>query len=591
MTTLHGFELVRDEQIEELKTRARLWRHIRTGAELLSLENADENKVFTITFRTPPQDSTGVAHIMEHSVLCGSSKYPVKEPFIELAKGSLNTFLNAFTYPDKTCYPVASTNTQDFYNLIDVYMDAVLHPLISKETWQQEGWHYELKDAADPLSIKGVVYNEMKGAFSSPDTILTRECQHLLFPDTPYGVESGGHPDHIPELSYEQFIDFHWRFYHPSNSFIYFYGDDDPEQRLIKVDAYLEGFDKLDVDSAIPLQPLFTEPTYEETVYPVTPGSADAEKGMAIVSWLLPEVTEPMERIALVILGYILLGTPASPLRKALIDSDLGEDLAGVGLETDLRQMYFSTGLKGVQIENLDAIQELVIQSIQDIVTQGIAPGMLEAAVNTAEFTYRENNTGRFPRGLALLLRSLRSWLYNENPLATIAFEAPLGALKQAIAADGRFFEKRIQRYMLDNPHRVSLIMRPDTELAAKTEARYQQELADVKASLSPQELQRIIQETAILEKRQQAPDAPENLATIPSLSIDDLKKETDDIPIEVYTHRQARVLHHDLFTNGIVYLDLGFDLRALPRNCCPMCRSLVRPCWKWVQKMKIMSS
>ncbi|MCZ7551316.1 MAG: insulinase family protein [Anaerolineales bacterium] len=345
---IHGFELLQEYEIPELNSRARLFCHQKTGAQLLSIDNRDENKVFGITFRTPRTIRPGLRTSWSYSVLCGSQKYPLKEPFVELLKGSLNTFLNAFTYPDKTCYPVASQNLKDFYNLIDVYVDAVFHPLIPPTTLQQEGWHYELEQPDQPLIYKGVVFNEMKGAYSNPDDVLQDQARMSLFPDTPYGVDSGGDPRHIPDLTYAQFKDFHNRYYHPSNSLIYFYGDDDPETRLERMNAYLAEFTRIEINSAIPLQPAFSAPQRREIAY--DPGEEqDSQKGMLVVNWLLGETSEAQTMLGLNILTHILLGTPASPLRKALIDSGLGEDLAGVGLEDELRQAYFSCGLKGLQ--------------------------------------------------------------------------------------------------------------------------------------------------------------------------------------------------------------------------------------------------
>ena len=354
-----GFEILKEQEIPELNTRVRTLRHVRSGARVLSLENDDENKVFGITFRTPPADSTGAAHIMEHSVLCGSRKYPLKEPFIELVKGSLNTFLNAFTYPDKTCYPVASQNNQDFYNLIDVYMDAVLYPLIPAHVLQQEGWHYELESAEENsdtespstagLTYKGVVFNEMKGAYSNPDDILADRARFSLFPDTPYSVDSGGDPRHIPDLTYAGFKAFHEKYYHPSNAYIYFYGDDDPQERLRFLDGYLSEFSAIQVDSVIPIQTRFEQPRRD--VVSFDPGEeSHAPKGRLVMNWLLEETDDPETVLGLNILTHILLGSSAAPLRKALIDSGLGEDLAGVGFEEELRQAYFSTGLRGLAV-------------------------------------------------------------------------------------------------------------------------------------------------------------------------------------------------------------------------------------------------
>ncbi len=318
MSLVHGFELLRDEQIEEIDTRARMWRHVRTRAEFLSLENGDENKVFGIAFRTPPVDSTGVAHIMEHSVLGGSQKYRVKEPFVELVKGSLQTFLNAFTYPDKTVYPVASTNLQDFYNLVDVYLDAVFFPLITPHHLDQEGWHFELEAPDQPLTYKGVVFNEMKGAFSSPDGIMQRYSFSSLFPDNPYGFESGGDPAAIPDLTYEQFKSFHETYYHPSNALIYFYGDDDPQERLRLLDEYLSRFDYQETNAEIPLQQPFAEPLRLTMPFSVDEGEEDevGAKSMIQVNWVLPEFIDPTEVMALSILSYALVSTPLLPCAR-----------------------------------------------------------------------------------------------------------------------------------------------------------------------------------------------------------------------------------------------------------------------------------
>jgi hypothetical protein len=571
----HGFKLLEEREIPEINTHARLYRHVRTGAQLLSLINQDENKVFGITFRTPPEDSTGVAHIMEHAVLCGSRKYPVKEPFVELVKGSLNTFLNAFTFPDKTCYPVASQNLQDFYNLIDVYMDAVLHPLIPPHILQQEGWHYELESLDAPLAYKGVVFNEMKGAYSNPDDLLEDRARQSLFPDTPYGVDSGGDPRHIPELTYQQFKAFHAKYYHPSNARIFFYGDDDPCERLRRMDAYLREFSALEVDSSIPLQPRFEQP--RRLVERFDPGDdPNSNKGRLVMNWLLTETDDAELMLGLSILGHILLGTPASPLRKALIDSGLGEDLAGSGLETQLRQAYFSTGLKGLAVQDDhtlthgEKVENLILQTLETLAKEGIDPGMVAASMNTVEFQLRENNTGAFPRGLLLMLRALNTWLYDRDPFAALAFEAPLTAIKNRLAAGERYFERLIQTYFLENPHRTTLILQPQPGLSQVEEAAEKERLARARQSMTAEDLQKIIEDTRHLKQLQETPDTPEALATIPSLKLEDLDRQNKLIPLAVSEHSGCPVLYHDLFTNGIVYLDLGMDLHALPQELLP---------------------
>ncbi|MBW2615777.1 MAG: insulinase family protein [Deltaproteobacteria bacterium] len=570
MVIIHGFQLERDQDIKELKTRARLYRHVKTGAALLSLINDDENKVFGITFRTPPSDSTGIAHILEHSVLCGSRKYPVKEPFVELLKGSLNTFLNAFTYPDKTCYPVASQNLQDFYNLIDVYLDAVFYPRLTPFIFQQEGWHFELKDSDQPLIYKGVVFNEMKGAYSSPDNVLVDRSQRSLFPDNTYGLDSGGNPKHIPDLTFEQFRAFHQRYYHPSNARVYFYGDDDPEKRLELANEYLKAFDPILPDSTIPLHPFFQKPRHMEHPFMVGEEEVSKAKGMVTLNWLLPETTSVQTNFALRILEYALLGMPGSPLRKALIDSGLGEDIAGEGLAAELRQMYFSTGLKGVDMKNTGPVETLVMDTLTTLAREGIGPLTVEAALNTIEFRLRENNTGHFPRGLLLMLRSLTTWLYDGNPLALLAFEEPLEAVKLGARSESGLFEQMINRFFLENPHRTTLVLKPDPDLRETEEAGEKERLAAARSDMGPDEVTGVIENTRELKRLQEKPDSFKALATIPVLKLEDLDKKNKTIPLSKFDWQGTPILFHDLFTNGIAYLDLGFNLRSLPDKYLP---------------------
>ncbi|MCI0691852.1 insulinase family protein [candidate division KSB1 bacterium] len=569
MPVIHGFELIRQQEIPELKTTASLFRHLKTGAELLSLENDDENKVFGITFRTPPQDSTGVAHIMEHSVLCGSRKYPVKEPFVELIKGSLNTFLNAFTYPDKTCYPVASTNLQDFYNLIDVYLDAVFYPRLTPFTLQQEGWHYEIETLDDPLAFKGVVFNEMKGAYSSPDRVLGEHSQQSIFPDNTYGVESGGHPKHIPDLTFEQFMAFHRTYYHPSNAYIFFYGDDKPDERLRMVDEYLKQFEPAKIVSEISLQPRFEQPRRFTHRYAAGEEADLSKKGMVTVNWLLTETTDREINLAMKALAHILVGTTASPLHKALIDSGLGEDVTG-GLESELRQMYFSTGLKGIAVADADTVETLIFDTLRKLAENGIDPQTIEASLNTIEFSLRENNTGSFPRGLSLMLRSLTNWLYGSDPLAPLTFETPLATIKARVAAKERFFEAMIRRHLLQNQHRTTVILEPNPNLAQQDEAAEKERLAKARAAMGKEDLQKLIENTLELKRRQVTPDSPEALAAIPLLKLADIDKHNKIIPLTVIEKNGGKILYHDLFTNGIVYLEAGFDLHALPQELLP---------------------
>ncbi|HEU4322200.1 MAG TPA: insulinase family protein [Roseiflexaceae bacterium] len=567
MTKQYGFELMRDEQIPELNTRARLLRHAATGAEVLSLENDDENKVFGVALRTPPPDSSGIAHILEHTVLCGSRKYPLKDPFVQLIKGSLQTFLNAMTYPDKTVYPVASQNLKDFYNLIDVYLDAVFHPRLDPHHFEQEGWHYELEQLGQPLIYKGVVFNEMKGANASPDRVSYKEAQRSLLPDTPYGFDSGGDPAVIPNLTYEQFVGFHRAYYHPSNARIVFYGDDDPTERLRLLSEYLDGFDRAEPQSALPLQAPFDAPRSQTHGYPAgTDGSA---KPMLTVNWLLHGDLDQETRLGLDILEYILIGTPAAPLRRALIESGLGEDLAGVGLQTDLRQAYFSAGLKGIAADSAGQVEALILDTLGGLARDGIDPDTVDAAINTVEFMLREQNTGSFPRGISLMLRALSTWLHDGDPFEPLAFEAPLEAVKAHIAS-GRYFEGLIERFLLNNQHRTTLLLTPDSEQTAREAAAEQSRLEQVRAALGPGELEAIVENTRLLKQLQATPDTPEVIATLPSLARSDLDRTIKTVPTEESDVQGTRLLYHDLFTNGIAYLDLGFDLRGLPPELLP---------------------
>lgn len=565
---MKNFELIRTEEIKELKTQAQIYRHIPTGAEILSMENDDENKCFGIAFRTPPSDSTGVAHILEHTVLCGSRKYPVKDPFVQLLKGSLQTFLNAFTYPDKTCYPVASQNIKDFHNLVDVYLDAVFHPRITKDFFMQEGWHYELESPEDKLKFKGVVYNEMKGVYSSPDALLAEASQQSLFPDTTYGLDSGGNPKVIPDLTYEQFKAFHESFYHPSNARIVFYGDDPVEQRFELLEEYLANFEKIDPKSQIDLQATLAEPVRIEKSYAVSADDEDP-KPMFCVNWLLPSPTDAELVFAFELLDHILLGTPASPLRKALIESGLGEDITGGGMETHMLQMAFAIGMKGVEAAHLAEAEELVYQSFGTLADQGISRDDIEAAVNTFEFDLRENNSGGFPRGLSLMLKSLNAWNYDADPLELIAFEAPLQAVK-AHALEKGYFEGLIRTYFIENRHRSTVVLSPDPEEAERAEKEEADRLASIQATMSEVQIEEVVQTTRQLMELQSTPDSPDAMATIPLLRRDDLDKHIRTIGRQEINIRGTTVIAHDLFTNGILYLDIGLDLHGLDQDDIP---------------------
>ncbi|MBD8067255.1 insulinase family protein [Devosia sp. PTR5] len=568
MTYHSAFDLVRDEEIGEINSRALLFRHKKTGAEVLSLVNNDENKVFGITFKTPPEDSTGVAHILEHSVLCGSQKYPVKKPFVELLKGSMHTFLNAMTFPDKTAYPVASANLKDFYNLVDVYLDAVLFPLISEDTFEQEGWHYELDERDAPLVYKGVVFNEMKGVFSSPDSVMHDMVQRALYPDTTYGHSSGGDPKAIPDLTYEDFKAFHRTYYHPSNARVVFSGDDAPERRLEILDGYFSRFEAAPVDAEVKLQPQFNAPRQVRGTYA---GTIDPEKrrdGMASVNWMIEPPSGREETLSHGILSYLLAGNSAAPLRKKLTESGLGENMIGGGISTWLRQPMAGFGLKGIDPADGEKVEALVLETLAEIAETGFSETQREAAINTFEFHLREHNTGSQPRGMSYMFTALGAWLHGGDPLEPLVYEKALAALKDK-AGQGHF-EREIRRLFLDNPHRVSARIEADPQQAAREAKAETDRLAAVREGMDDAALDAVVQRTERLRALQEAVDKPEDLAKIPTLTLDDLDRSIRTVPTEEGSIGGAKLFVHDLPTLGIVYLDLGFDLHVLDAGLLP---------------------
>ncbi|MDR3320752.1 MAG: insulinase family protein [Desulfovibrio sp.] len=564
---LHGFTLVLEKKLTEIGGTARLWRHDATDAQLLSIANVDENKCFGVSFRTPPSDSTGVAHILEHSVLCGSGKYPVKEPFVELLKGSLQTFLNAFTFPDKTCYPVASANLQDFYNLVDVYLDAVFHPRLSEDVFRQEGWHIEVESPEAPWTFKGVVYNEMKGVYSSPDSMLAEQSQQALFPDTIYSLDSGGSPEHIPDLTYAEFCDFHSRYYHPGNARFFFWGDDPEPRRLAFINKELQGYTRKPVNSAVPLQEHKDLAGRVKRSYAATEGE---NRALFTVNWLLGERGDIEQAMLMEMLEHILEGLPGSPLRKALINSGLGEDTTGCGLETDLRQMYYSTGLKGIAPEAVDAAEKLIFDTLARLAEEGTDTASVEAAVNSVEFAYRENNSGRFPRGLSAMIQALSTWLYDGDPLGALAFEKPLAAIKERLGCGEKVFEKCIREQFLENRHRVTVVLKPDENLGQKREAEEAARLEALRTRSDARDRRSLSERTRRLQEAQLTPDSPKALATIPCLTLDDLPRKNIPIPC-----READLPHtslsHELPTNGIAHVALLLPIRRLPDNLVPL--------------------
>ncbi len=573
MTTeqLSAYELIQKEEMPELNSTGYLLRHKKTRAKVALIENEDENKVFTIGFRTPPSDSTGVPHIMEHSVLCGSTDFPVKDPFVELVKGSLNTFLNAMTYPDKTVYPVASCNDQDFQNLMHVYLDAVFHPNIYKEEkiFRQEGWHYELGSEEEPVIYNGVVYNEMKGAFSSPEDMLDREIMTTLYPDTPYFHESGGDPRHIPELTYEDFLGFHQKFYHPSNSYIYLYGNMDMAQKLAWIDEhYLSHYEYLEVDSAIGRQEPFTRRTERVVDYPISAGESVKNQAYLSYNAVVGDSLDPELYLAFQVLEYALLSAPGAPLKQALLDAGIGKDILS-SYENGIIQPYFSVIAKNADMEQKEAFLETIRQTLTRIAEEGFNKKALQAGLNFYEFRYREADFGNYPKGLMYGLQMFDSWLYDETkPFLHLKALKHFAILKEKM--NRGYFEGLVQKYLLDNPHAALLILRPVPGLEAQEGARVEQKLKLYKDSLDENGLKALVRDTEELKEYQDEPSSPEDLQKIPMLKREDIKRKAAPLTNQESEVDGTVLLHQEIFTSGISYIRLLFDAGQVPEELLP---------------------
>jgi presequence protease len=575
-----GFLLQKREFVADYAADCLFFVHEKTGAEIMSILTIDENKTFGVVFKTPPDDSNGIAHIMEHSVLCGSKKYPLKEPFVELLKGSLNTFLNAFTYPDRTCYPVASCNTADFYNLIDVYMDAVFFPraISDPNVLAQEGWHYELNESSDELIYKGVVFNEMKGVYSNPDSVQNRDTQQALFPDNAYGLDSGGDPRCIPHLDFEYFQSYHARYYHPSNSRIWFYGNDEPLKRLDILAEYLDQFEKIPIVASVMPQPKWDTPRKKTFYFAASDYDAEddattnAKKGYIAVSWLLTEdKANAEEELGLGFLNYLLMGTSSSTLRKALMDSGLGSSVIGHGMDHQLLQATFSAGLKDVAPADAEKVEALIMDVFHEVAKSGFTEEEVVAAINIIEFTMRENNTGDTPRGLVLMLQSMTSWLYGKDPFESLYFERPLAELKARIKADPNYFQTMVRHYFLDNSHRLTIEHLPSSTLGKEMEEEERARLAAAKATMSEEDIQRILADTIALKEIQETPDSAEVLAKVPAIKLSDIPRQREDITPKsiVQVGNTAEMLVHDLPTNGLGYVEFGLPLNFTSAEEC----------------------
>ena len=561
-----SYEVLERREIKELRSIAYLLRHKKTDARVILMENDDENKVFYIGFRTTPRESTGVSHILEHSVLCGSKKFPVKDPFIELAKGSLNTFLNAMTYPDKTVYPVASCNDKDFQNLMHVYLDAVFYPNIYNHdmTFRQEGWHYEMESPDSDLSINGVVYNEMKGAFSSPDDVLEREILNSLFPDNAYSEESGGDPDHIPELTYEHYLDMHRTYYHPSNSYIYLYGDMDMAEKLVFIDEhYLSSYEKLDMDTDIMPQKAFETPKEIRKQYSVSEG--EELKGNTYLSYniAMKNNLNPEHYLAFQVLDYVLCSAPGAPVKQALLDAGIGKDVYGF-YDNGVKQPYFSVVSKNTEEENKEKFISIIENKLQQLCEEGLDKKSLTAALNYYEFRYREGDYGSYPPGLMYGLQILDSWLYDETlPFVHVQADETFKSLREKM--DTGYYEALIKEYLLENTHKTILIVEPVENLAEEKEKALHEKLQAYKASLTKEEVEKIVSDTVALREFQEAEDTPEDVACIPVLAREDIKKEAAKVYNEEKKIGENISLYHDIFTNGISYFRLMFHASKVP--------------------------
>lgn len=562
--TIHDlaeYEILDEHRVEDVQSDGFILRHKKSGARIAILSNNDDNKVFYIGFRTPPEDETGVPHIIEHTTLCGSKKFPVKDPFIELSKGSLNTFLNAMTYPDKTVYPVASCNDQDFKNLMDVYLDAVFNPNITKyeEIFKQEGWHYELTGKDDELKINGVVYNEMKGAYSSPDEVLSSQIYRSLFPDNTYSKDSGGNPEYIPKLTYEAYLDFYHKYYHPSNSYIYLYGDMDVVERLEWLDKeYLSLYDYKKVNSEINKQPAFDEIKNVEAQYSITMDDSQENKTYLSYNRVVGDTLDEMLYQAFDVLDYALVSSPGAPVKQALIDAGIGDDVYG-SYDAGILQPVFSFVAKNANASQADEFESIIENTLKEVVKTGINKEALLAGINSSEFKFREADFGQFPKGLLFGLNCLDSWLFDDmKPFIHLECLGTFAKLRKAVDTD--YFEKLIQEYLLDNTHGSSVTVKPKRGLGNEREEALAKELSDYKASLSDEEIKKLIEDTEHLKKYQEEPSSDEDLRKLPMLTRADMKKNAmpfSNIEDELL---DVKVVRHDIESNGIDYISFLFD-------------------------------
>lgn len=558
---MNAYELIERKQLVDLNSEGIVYRHIKSGARVIFIKNDDINKVFSIAFRTPSTASNGVQHITEHSVLCGSRKYPPKEPFVELAKGSLNTFLNAMTYPDKTVYPIASCNLADYKNLTDVYLDAVFYPNTYKkpEIFKQEGWHYE-SDGAD-VTLNGVVFNEMKGAYSSPDDVLENGIRASLFPDSPYRFDSGGNPEIIPTLTYEEFISFHKNHYHPANSYIYLYGDLDIEERLDYLDReYLSNFNKDEAvfDTTLPMQKTFENPVRASFPYAVLPDESTEKKAYLSYSWIVGSAVDDELCIAADILDYALVSAPGAVLKQRLLDEGIATDISS-SFETSLCQPVFSIIAKNADERDASRFEDIIKEVLADIVENGFDEDMILAGIHSLEFKYREADFGQYPKGLIYNLAMLDSWIYDDTkPFVHIESGKIFDKLKSTDLQS--YFKNIVREHFLENNTAACVVLIPDKELDERRKRAEEERIKKYTGTLSAEELEKIKTDTESLKLYQATESTPEELQTIPLLSLDDLDKEPVPIEYELGELDGTIFVKEDIFTNNIYYITLAFE-------------------------------
>lgn len=556
-TVNYGFQLISSSELKEINGYANLYKHVKSGLTMLHLDCADTNKAFAMSFCTPPANSTGVPHILEHSVLAGSDKYPVREPFVELMKGSLNTFLNAFTASDWTMYPVASQNMQDFLNLTDVYMDAVLNPLIHSvpEIFRQEGWHYEIND--DKLSINGVVYNEMKGAMSSPDSVVLQQLETTLF-DNCYGVNSGGDPAEIPELSYEAFCAFHRKLYHPSNALMFLYGDMELDKVLAMADGYLSGYEVATREKVLSATKLASPKSVTGT-YPINAGEDPTGKAFYCRGYVM-ENRDEKELAAMRIIVDALFNAEAAPVKRAIMQSGLCGNM-GASFSNEIKHPLVHIMLSDVKAESFDELTHIVDSTIAGIAENGLDKKLLEACMNRCEFELREE-PDYFPKGVMLAMSAASGYIHDNDPLSMLRYEDVLKSLRAEL--DGNYFAELIKKYFIDNTWQAISMLLPEPGLGEKKEAETAEKMAKLYASLTDEEKAKIADEQARLKKRQSTPDSEEALMTIPQLKLDEAGDGPAPTEAEEVQLMSVPTLVNDMFTSGISYASLLFDASCL---------------------------